>query len=239
MKLLFRLTVIVLLLSSVTYGQSGQAKSITITSQPPGCTVYLSGEIELVTTAPTTIHEDLRGTYTVRATRPGYEKWKQAVVFSSDLSQNLMIELTPKTRAKAALRSLLIPGWGQYYAEEKTRSALWGLAALSAGVVTAVYETRYRSRKDDWEDGLERFEQAVTIEEKERLKKEVISLQRRAYDAETDRQRAWSIALGVWVVNAIDAFVFFPEESRFAEMPLTFEPTSDGAGPMAMFTLKF
>jgi len=175
----------------------------------------------------------------VRATRPGYEKWTQAVVFSSEISQNLMIELTPKTRGKAALRSLLIPGWGQYYADEKTRSAIWGLAALSSGVVAAVYESRYRSREDDWKDGMERFNRAETVGDKERLKEEVISLQRRAYDAETDRRRAWSIVIGVWVVNMLDALVFFPEENKFAAMPLTVEPTPDGAGPMAMFTLKF
>lgn len=239
MRIIFRLTVAVALLFSVAQAQSDQVGGVTIASRPSGCTVYISGDIELVTTTPAIVNEDLRGVYTISAVRPGYEKWAQLVTFSPGSRRMLTIELVPKTRVKAALRSLVIPGWGQYYSGEKTRSALWAVAALTSGVVAGVYESRYRDRKSDWEDGLDRFDRATTIDEKERLRDEVLALQDRAYYAESDRQVAWGIVAGVWAVNMLDALVFFPSEKRFAGMPLTLRPTADGSGSLAALTLTF
>lgn len=227
----------VVLASSAAFGQSEPGGTITITSRPPGCTIYLSGDVELVTTAPVTLQEKLQGLYVVRALRPGYEIWRSTITFTPGTAQTVNIDLQPKTRLKAGVRSLIIPGWGQYYAGEKPRSVLWGVAALSSGVVAALYESRYRNRKDDWENSRRRFDEATTIEEKENARQEVFRLQDRAYDAETDRRWAWGIVGGVWVVNLLDAVIFFPAEERFTHLPLTLRPTPDGAG--ATFTLTF
>lgn len=237
MKATVSAVLITLLVSSIAFGQSEPGGAVTITSRPPGCTVYLSGEIELVTTTPVTLQERLQGMYVVRALRPGYETWKGTMTFSSAGTQALNIDLRPKTRLKAAVRSLCIPGWGQYYAGEKRRSLLWGIATLSSGVLAVVYESGYRDRKSDWEDGMRRFDDAGTIEDKEIARKDVLRLQQRAYDAETGRRRAWGIAAGVWTVNLLDAIVFFPAEERFSHMPVTVGATPDGTG--AMLALKF
>jgi len=227
------------LFSPGAYGQSDRAQAIAITSSPPGCTVYLSGAYELVTTAPTTMYENLEGVYTVRAVRPGYEEWTSTVVFTPGLAQDLNIILTPKTRYKAAMRSLMFPGWGQYYAGEKAKSFLWGGAIVASGVLGLIYESRYQDRKDDWQAGLDRFEQATTYDEKQQLRDEVFRLQERAYDAESDRRLAWGILGGVWALNFLDALILFPTEDRFAGMPLTFEPMPGGDGSMITLTFKF
>lgn len=239
MRIILQLTAIAILLSSVADAQSDRGGGVTIASRPSGCTVYISGDVELVTTTPAIVNEDLRGIYTIRAMRPGYEKWVQRVTFASGSRQTLTIELVPKTRWKAAARSLVIPGWGQYYADEKTRSALWGIAAITTGVVAGVYESRYHDRKSGWEDGLDRFNRAETIDEKERLRDEVFTLQNRAYDAESDRQLAWGIVASVWAANLLDALVFFPEEKKYSGIPLTVRPASDGRGTLATFTFTF
>ncbi len=231
MNIFFRVAITLLVFAPAAYAQT-----VTITSVPGNCTVYLSGEIDLVTTTPATITEQLAGTFIVRAVRPGYEDWVSTVVFSPNTDRNLVIELSPKTRAKAALRSLIIPGWGQYYSGEKTRSFLWGLAALSTGVVAGVYESRYRDYKADWIDGKDRFDNAGTVAEKERLRAEVMRLQDRAYDAETDRRWAWGLVGGVWATNVLDALVFFPEEKRFAGGILGVKPAPDGS---SLLTLTF
>jgi hypothetical protein len=238
-KPLITLLVGIILLAPAAYGQSDRAQQITITSRPPGCTVYLSGEYELVTTAPNTINEDLEGVYTVRAMRPGYEDWKSTVVFTPGTAQDVRIILTPKTRYRAALRSMFIPGWGQYYAGEKTRGFFWGGAIIASGVLGVIYETRYQDRKSDWEDAVTRFEQATTFDEKERLRDEALRLKQRAYDAENDRRLVWGIMGGVWAVNFLDALILFPTEDRFADLPLTLQPTPDGSGSMITFTLTF
>ncbi len=236
-RIILRITVFLFLLTSVAFSQP--EGGVTIASRPSGCTVHILGEIELVTTTPATITEQLRGTYLVSATRPGYETWTQEVVFSPGTLRKLTIELSPRTRMKAALRSRVIPGWGQYYSGEKSRSALWGVAIASSGVVAGIYELRYRDRKSDWEDGLERFDLAETIGEKELLQDEVYALQDRAYDAESDRRLAWGIVAGVWAINVLDALIFFPEEKKLIGIPLTVQPTRDGHGSLATFTFTF
>lgn len=238
MRLIFQLTVVWILLVSAAYAQT-ESGGVTIASRPSGCTVHILGDIELVTTTPATITEQLRGTYLVSATRPGYETWTQQVVFSPGSLQKLTIELSPRTRTKAALRSLVIPGWGQYYSGEKSRSALWGVALATSGIVAGVYEARYRDRKGDWEDGLERFDRAETVAEKELLQDEVYDLQDRAYEAESDRRLAWGIVAGAWAINVLDALIFFPEEKKLTGVPLTIQPSRDGTGSLATFTFTF
>ena len=149
MRIIPTFAAFVILLSSVAVAQTDRGSGVIIASRPTGCTVYISGDVELVTTTPAIVSEDLRGTYAITAMRPGYERWSQFVTFSPGDRQTLTIELVPKTRFKAAIRSLVVPGWGQYYAGEESRSVLWGLAALTTGVVAGVYELRYQDRKDD------------------------------------------------------------------------------------------
>jgi len=235
---ILRLTVISVLLTSSAFGQA-EEQGVTIASRPSGCTVHILGEIELVTTTPATIMEELRGTYLVSATRPGYETWKQQVTFSPGTLRKLTIELSPRTRVKAAVRSLFIPGWGQYYSGEKSRSALWGVTLAASGIVAGVFEVRYRDRKSDWEDGRDLFDQAQTYAEKEARKDVGYALQERAYDAESDRRLAWGIVAGVWAINVLDAFIFFPEERELIGVPLTISPAKDGSGSLATFTFTF
>ncbi len=177
--------------------------------------------------------------YQVHATRPGYERWQQSVVFDVGAAQTVTIDLVPKTRFKAAIRSLVIPGWGQYYAEEKGRSAFWGLTFLASGVVGTIYEIRYQDRKDDWEAGVERFNEATSVGERELLRDEVLDLQDRAYDAESDRRLMWSITTGLWAANVLDAVIFFPTEKRFTGLPITATPGFIDGNPAAFVSITF
>ncbi len=225
--------------SATALGQSATSGSVQIVSSPPGCTVYLTGETEIITTTPAQIPGGLRGTYLVHATRPGYERWHQAVVFDPGAPQTLAIDLVPKTRIKAAMRSLVIPGWGQFYAEEKGRGTFWGLSVLVSGVVGTIYELRYQDRKDEWEDGLDRFRDATSVSEKEQVREEVLRLQDRAYDAESTRRLVWSITAGIWAANVVDALVFFPADKRFAGLPLTATPGFIDGSPGAYLSITF
>lgn len=239
MRIFMGIFLLLVLLAPAASGQPESGAVITITSRPSGCTVYLSGEIELVTTTPATIRESLAGPYRVSAVRSGFETWSSTVIFTPGTGRRLEIDLIRKTRFKAAVRSVFFPGWGQYYAREKTRSVLWGLGVLSSGAVALTYEARYRDRKDDWEMAKKKFAGPGSLGEKERLREEVLSLHQRAYDAESDRRLAWGITIGAWALNVLDAWIFFPEDNRFANIPISIQPSFDSDATRAVLTFTF
>ncbi|MCI0515406.1 PEGA domain-containing protein, partial [candidate division KSB1 bacterium] len=76
------------------------------------------------------------GEYQLSALRPGYEKYFSRVQIEPNAAESVTLVLTPKSKEKALLRSLIFPGWGQRYGEKKTRA--WLLAGLEAGTLLGI-----------------------------------------------------------------------------------------------------
>lgn len=207
------LLIFMILYFSSAYGQ--EKSDITITTNPPGATVYLRGELDLVANTPASLPETISGRYKAEITRPGYETWKGDFTFLPGRPNSIAIRLSKKTRAKAALRSFIIPGWGQIYSGNKFRGYAISTGAVAAAAAIFHLDRRFDKKKADFEVAQEDYLNAMAIEDRIALKAILDERQNDAYDAETDRNTAIAIGVGLWTYNVIDALLFFPENNAY------------------------
>jgi len=204
---------------------------ISITTRPSGATVYLSGEFDLVANTPARLPMDVSGRYKAKITRPGYETWKGELTFIPGSTNEIEIKLKMKTRFKAALRSLFVPGWGQRYYGSPTRGSIITSAAMISAASIIIMDREYSNKKREYNIAYSDFTAASSIEEKNALKIILDEKQKHAYDAETNRNTAIAIGITVWAFNFIDALIFFPETD-------VFYPTVTSLGDGASITLS-
>ncbi len=192
---------------------------LNIVSNPGGATVQLKGDYNLIVTTPASVYQRLNGEYKIGAFRRGYERWSSRVWFRQGNPRQLVIELKPKTRIKAGLRSLLIPGWGQFYCDEKTKSFMMGISTLGAVVAYVFVDNYYSNKYDDYNRANNELGSARNIEDWKKYRQLLDERQREAYDAENLRNVTLGIVVGAWAYNILDAVLFFPygEEHFFAE----------------------
>jgi len=208
------LLVWLILVSSLAFAQDKE--SYLLNTNPTGATVYLKGDFELVAKTPANLPSTLTGLYKAKITRPGYESWKGELTFVPGNSNNVNIELKRKTRFKAGLRSLLIPGWGQIYSGNTVRGGLITLSAAVAAGGLYWLDKDYQDKRSDYDIASEAYyNSSSSIDEKNRLKSIMDKQQRRAYNAETDRRNAFYILAGVWTYNLLDAVIFFPDGDSY------------------------
>lgn len=194
------------------------AGQLTLVSNPPGTAVFLDGEYRLSGVTPVTFNQELYGVYQLTAERGGYEKFETKLVIAGDQSRTFEIEMVPKSRFKAAYRSLILPGWGQYYNGQKTRGIMYTSAATISLIATLVANEDFKDKRDLRNDRLsdyyrirnERTQDPEAIEEAQRRFYEA---QDDAYDAETIRRIAFGATAIVWAISVIDAAAFTPERS--------------------------
>lgn len=191
---------------------SGDSQGFEIVSHPSGATVHFAGEYDLVATTPFVVRHHLLGTYAVKATKPGYETYSRRVSFPGSQNGRLTIRLRSKTPLKAALRSAILPGWGQFYSGKKTRGMILSTLGYGAALTTVIAELRYQDREDKYEAALVDYQTAKSIEERNRLRLIMAERHQKAYDAETLRRNLLVVTAAVWAYNIIDALVFFPDQ---------------------------
>ncbi|UCC81036.1 MAG: PEGA domain-containing protein [Candidatus Zixiibacteriota bacterium] len=206
-----------LIFSSFCYGFAlGQEDlSITITTSPPGATVYLRGELDLVANTPASLPANITGRYKAEITRPGYETWKGDFTFVPGNPNSVAIELSKKTRVKAMLRSIIIPGWGQVYSGEKIRGYLITSGVIATAGAIFYLDRSFDKKLNDFDKALAEYNSATAIEERIVFKSEVDKRQRDAYVAETDRNTALAVGAALWAYNILDALLFFPESDAY------------------------
>jgi hypothetical protein len=205
--------------SSVLAQETSTGESyLDVISNPNGATVHLKGDYSLIVTTPSSIQQQLNGEYKIKAFKRGYEDWSSKVWFNQGNPRQLAIELKPKSRLKAGLRSALIPGWGQFYCEEKGKSFIMGISTLGGVVAYVLADNDYSNKYDDYNRAKNLFENASSAPQKIEYKQLLDEKQREAYDAENIRRATLGIAIGIWTYNVLDAVLFFPysEEETFA-----------------------
>ena len=143
----------------------------------------------------------------------------------------LSIRLSPKTRWKAAARSIIIPGWGQRYADRKGKALLFHLLAAGSFAAYLITDSDFDDKYDRYDDLLQEYDAArnsgSSFDDLERLHSELLAAQDEAYDAENVRRIAIGSVVGVWALNLIDALFFFPEDKgTFSVKGLEIEPTT-------------
>jgi hypothetical protein len=227
--------VAVLLLPIAGFGQSESTGGLIIESSPSGAEIVLKGDALVTGITPTTFHYPLVGDYRLTIKKHGFEDYKTRMVLDPSRQMHLNVELARKTGIKAAVRSVFIPGWGQRYADKRTKSFLFG--ALFAGAAVAYFvadhnfdikEERYCRRLADFDDAMRSGSNQAELE---RRLDALTEAQRDAYDAEDIRRVTIGATVGIWGLSILDALFFTPgNQATFSVKGVSLKPSADLRG---------
>lgn len=196
---------------------------VVITSAPPGAVVELAGEHVFRGVTPWRLDRGLSGTYEVHAYKDGYEKWEGYALVSSTRRDSVFIELIKKTPAQAALRSGIVPGWGQFYTDKKTKGTLFFLAEAAALGVVFYADVKRTNAQGDYNEAYRIYQNPNN--DADEIDIAYAEVQRRFDDLSKwhDYRRRWAyVAAAVWLANVLDA-AFLSSDSggtSYSELPV-------------------
>ncbi len=224
-----------LILPLAGWAQGTLAGGLTVVTTPPGAEVILDGEANLSGLSPITFSYPAIGEYKLTIRKYGFEEYRTRLLLDPSKPQQVAVELSPKTGIKAALRSAVIPGWGQRYTGQKGKGFLLSASFVASALVLLNEDTEFRDRRDEYESRLSEYDNAVnrgeTYTDLSRRYTLLTRAQTKAYDAESRRRISAGIVVGVWGLNVIDALLFSSSErATFSIKGLSVAPTSDNGG---------
>jgi len=207
------------------------SNQILFKSRPIGAVVELKGIHTIIGQTPLFIKHELNGPYQVRVNKSGFESWQKTVFFNPLTTRQFDISLTPKTRWKAVLRSMLIPGWGQCYSERPIKGVVVGATfgiALCGAIINSIH---YQNKVTAYNDALAELNQTnLPNAEYQRLWQGILKKQEQAEGAFKRQQKWFWITTGLFIGNLVDAFILFPalwgNNSDGHKFTLTVEPGS-------------
>lgn len=215
--------------------------TVTFNSNPPGAVIYLSGEYRFWGRTPFVLPYNLFGKYRIQANRRGYEEVVAVYNFTGESKGALTLKLSPKTPVKALYRSLLFPGWGQYYSERKLVGTLFVGAAAGGFVALAINGNQYQNAKNGYVTALASYNLSLSQGDINAQNANFLNLQRalRSFnDAKDARNTTLYVIAGVWVFNALESVIFFPNFSDiefFEKLSPRFSQMENGV----KFSLQF
>jgi hypothetical protein len=183
---------------------------VSVTSKPSGAVIRLNGAYEWVGRTPWNLFRPVSGLYQVEARLPGYETWRSEVVLGPGGIQNLDIHLHRKTRFRAALRGILLPGWGQSYNGSRSRGIFYGVAEAAALVGVVWTWELYRQDVDDFDAAVEAYQAGGSVSQLPRLWKDVESRSSHADDGYDHYKIALGVAGGIYAISILDALLLAP-----------------------------
>ena len=196
---------------------SQESGNVLINSNPQGALVKLTGELSLSGVTPVKFDRPLTGQYQLNLFREGYENYRSTNYFSETQQSQLNIQLVPKTRNKAFFRSLIIPGWGQKYYGNNTKSSLFAVGTVASVIGYVLVKDDYDSKADDYHSRKEAFESATLWSDLPLLESQMLDAQKKADDAEKMVNIMTAVVGGVYLLNLLDSFLFFPDFDRYTE----------------------
>jgi len=215
--------------------QVSTGEGLTVVTTPPGAEVALKGEASVSGLSPITFTYSLLGEYSLIVKKYGYEDYKTRLMLDPARPQQISVELSPKTGFKAALRSMIIPGWGQRYADRKTKGFVFSVLFVGASLALLDNASKFQDREDEYLARLGEYDAAVgrgaSIDELTRYHATLVEAQQQAYDAEDDRRIVAGVVAGVWGLNVLDALLFAPRErATFSIKGIAVVPSADAQG---------
>lgn len=196
---------------------------IRIVTRPAGSIVKIEGEEQ--GSAPVSGIQLPPGKYRIKASRPMYESSSKNVYVEKP-SHVFTVDLRPKTKGKAVLYSLLLPGMGQHYKEQHLKGWLFSIGVASAAGIAVTSESARQDAVEKYDAAYERYLNAMTLDDIDRYYTSAQDAWARAEDSKQVRNFGW-IAVGVaWAWNVVDAALGWPA----AEAGLTFGVAPDAEG---------
>ncbi len=234
------LVFIVLIFLPLTLFAQQSGGGFTVNSNPSGAEVLLKGDLIISGVSPVSFTQGLQGQYRVIVRKYGYETYKSSVYLQPEKQMNLSVQLKPKTRFKALARSFLVPGWGQFYSEQKFKGGCF--FALTAGAVAAFFvaDADYDDKVLHYENTLSRYQRATVYDEKRSLYQDLSAARKETYDAENIRRIIIGVAIAAWGLNVLDLLFSFPEEhGSYSVNSLTFKPDLNNGGATLLWSYRF
>jgi len=198
---------------------------VKIQSSPLGATVQLSGLYSIVGRTPFLVPYPLEGRYKIKATKEGYESETSHINFFGNSESSIFIKLKPRTRTKAAMRSLVFPGWGQLYSGDKIRGAV-------LGAVSMVLIGRTLFAQNDYNTSLNALDRAEANFNLNRTAESFENVQTKLGEAQDDydfRKTMLLVTASFWAYNIMDSLVFFSSHGRGIEIKANPFPSAGNA----------
>ena len=214
------------LLNAPLQAQSGDDGQTRIVTNPKGAIVSLEGRYKLTGQAPYSLVHPISGPYLIRAKMHGYEDYTALYAFRPGVGRKIPIKLSKKTRFKSMIRSLLFPGWGQTYTNQKWKARfLFGLEVLAL--------VHWYNRDEKYNTAVKKFTRAknayLANGSDAAVKATLVSAQNLLDGRYDERKRAQMITTGVHLLNVFDALFFFPKyhPTSGVRFSLNVEPSGD------------
>jgi len=232
--------VIVILLVPLILSAQPADEGFVVYSNPAGAEVTLKGDVTISGIAPVTFQSGLIGQYQVRIKKFGYETYRSSVYLDPARPMSLTVALDQKTRFKAMARSMLIPGWGQHYSDQKTKGTIFFATTLLAIGAFFLTDDEYDYRIDVYDSDLKNYQRESDYFEKQVLYDVLTESRKKAYDAETERRIAIGAVAVIYGFNLIDLLFHFPEESgSLSVSSLTLSPDWESGGAKLTLSHNF
>jgi len=224
---------ILLLLPAAVLAQGADEKGLVVRSDPQGALVELKGEATVTGITPTIFQYPFVGDYDLVIKQRGYENYHTRVFLDPARRIELDITLTPKTRFKAAVRSMVFPGWGQRYSDRKGRGLAFLILSVGASAAYLVADHNFNIKYDRYDRRLNEYDRAVAQGARHDdlvvLSSLLNDAQKEAFDMEDVRRFTIGAAAAIWGLNVLDALLSSPQHGGIVTVnDLTVTPTTDG-----------
>jgi hypothetical protein len=184
---------------------------LAVLSNVPGADLSLDGEYIGATPvdgAPLT-----PGPHRLVVSKPGYETVVRTFHLAPHvLRHQVVVELAARTPARSLARSLVLPGWGQYYAGHTEKALLAAVAEAGCLVLTGWYLYSHDHLQNDYSQALTAYRTAMTNDAIAAARAQTSS----RYDALRRNSRnaniSAALAAGVWLLNLADAYWLSPAD---------------------------
>ena len=197
------------------YSRLNSAK-ITLTSGNPTVNIFSNGSDW--GRLPIFDKEVDQGDYSLNFSSPGYESLTRNYRVSLGQQINQQINLRPKTRSRALLRSLLFPGLGQYYSADKDHGGrkVAGLIYATSAVIciagSGYLWNEFATANNDYEDAKNNYLQATLLADINNGRLDMEKKHQISKDAQSTAFSITGITLGLWLWSTLDATFFFPND---------------------------
>ena len=137
----------------------------------------------------------------------------------------------PKTRFGAMMRSMFIPGAGQFYSDRKRWGYTWLLSEIAIGGGIAFFGTKYQTAFDEYNSTIDLYTNETDVDMIEEYKNQAQVHHESMDNAATMAETLAYAAAGVWAANVLHAVITGPktgDKTSDKELPirLAYDPGS-------------
>jgi len=167
------------------------------------------------------------GMQTVLVSRRGYEQFEREMNFTADNTYTIQYAIQPKTTMNSLWRSMLFPGWGQFYHERPVMGTFLSVAFIAAAAVTVQSQIDYSSKVSAYNTAVQTYESETNAANIAADKKALTTTYNNYTNAKSQRMLMAEVTVGVYAFNMLDVLLFTPSYSGTDELSLRMVPSSN------------